>query len=691
MNKYISSFTVTLLVLICLCLCTILILCGLALAVMSDPNLPSIITSPMPFVTREPTPTVVVSRLPVESAALDTRALLENTEVPINDPTNLACRLQDKCNIPATLPPPAAPRQVGEQETFWAFNQDTNTNFQVTATLRYVTDHLYFWVQNDVRYNKDDLKALADTFESDIYPTDREFFGSEWTPGVDGDPHIYALYASNLGANVAGLFGSTDEYNPLVNPYSNAHEMFLIDSRTSLGGSYVYSTMAHEFQHMIHWYQDRNEEAWMNEGFAELAAFINGYDVGGFDWLYSNGPDLQLNDWPDQTQDSSPHYGAGYLFLAYFLDRFGEDATKALVKNQENGMVSVDSTLRQIDATDPQTGQPITADDFFLDWAVTNYVMDGTVGDGRYVYHNYASAPQTSATETVSTCPSEPATRTVHQYGVDYIRITCPGDYTLRFTGATSTRILSADPHSGSYAFWSNIGDVSDMTLTREFDFTAVSAPITFNYWTWYDLEKDYDYVYLEASTDGQRWQILVTPSGTADNPSGNSYGWGYNGLSNGWIQESVNLSQFAGQKVSLRFEYVTDAEVYTQGFLLDDLSIPAINYATDFEGGDGGPALPAPVPPRPGPDGTGQAQVSGAEGWLAAGFARIQNLLPQTFRLALILQGSQGTTVQIVPVGADQTADIPLHLGGGEQATLVVVGTTRFTRELAAYQFEIR
>jgi len=56
-----------------------------------------------------------------------------------------------------------------------------------------------------------------------------------------------------------------------------------------------------------------------------------------------------------------------------------------------------------------------------------------------------------------------------------------------------------------------------------------------------------------------------------------------------------------------------------------------------------------------------------------------------------LILKGNQSTTVQIIPLSADQTADIPLHLGGGEEATLVVGGTTRFTRELAAYQFEIR
>ena len=38
-----------------------------------------------------------------------------------------------------------------------------------------------------------------------------------------------------------------------------------------------------------------------------------------------------------------------------------------------------------------------------------------------------------------------------------------------------------------------------------------------------------------------------------------------------------------------LRFEYVTDTAVNTEGFLLDDLRIDAIGYEEDFEDGDGG------------------------------------------------------------------------------------------------------
>jgi hypothetical protein len=391
---------------------------------------------------------------------------------------------------------------------------------------------------------------------------------------------------------------------------------------------------------------------------------LNGYDIGGFDWLYSMDPDLQLNDWPNDPSATTPHYGAGFLYVNYFLDRFGEEATQALVKDPENGLDSVDNVLRQIDATDPSTGQPIGADDVFIDWAVTNYLLDGSVGDGRFVYNNYLSAPQTSPTESVYECQGEPIGRTVKQYGVDYILINCSGDYTLRFEGSTIARLLPEDPYSGSYAFWSNKGDESDMTLTREFDFTGVSGSIDFTFQTWYDLEEDYDYLYFEVSEDGERWQIITTPSGTAEDPSGNSYGWAYNGVTGGWMQETIDLSQYAGKKVFLRFEYVTDAAVNGEGMLIDDVAVDAIGYFSDFETDDGG--------------------------WIPDGFVRVQNALPQTFRLALIEEGT-ATTVEMIQLDEDQTVEIPLSITGDvNSATLVVGGTTRFTREAGSYTIEI-
>ncbi len=611
-----------------------------------------------------PTAESEMTRPPVDSISDETLQTLENTIVPPNDPRIMACRLDGKCDVPEVMATSAAPRSIGETDTFWVSNLDTISNTEVSATLEYSTPHVYFWVQDGVRFDEGEMKALVDDFENNIYPTNREFFGSEWSPGIDGDEHIYILYARGLGSNIAGYFSSSDSVHPLVQEFSNGHEMFLFNAdNTELGNNFTYGVLAHEFQHMIHWKQDGNETSWLNEGSSELAAFLNGYDPGGFDFSYIANPDLQLNDWPNDQNSTTPHYGAGFLFMNYFLDRFGEDATKLLVKDPANGLDSVEDVLREISATDPATGAPISADDFFMDWAVTNFVLDKTVGDGRYVYNNYPGAHRASATESIFSCPQSPLTRDVHQYGVDYIGIECEGDYTISFTGSTVTGLLPANPYSGEYAFWSNKGDESNMTLTREFDLSDVNGPVELSFRTWYDIETDWDYLYVEVSENSENWEILTTPSGTGTDPSGNSYGWGYTGVTNGWIEEKVDLSDYAGKKVLVRFEYLTDAAVNGEGFLLDDVKVDATGYSSDFEADDGG--------------------------WQAEGFVRIQNVLPQTFGLALIK--TSDSSVTMIPLNEDQTAEIPISLKAGEKAYLVISGTTRFTRETGTYQIEVR
>jgi hypothetical protein len=326
-------------------------------------------------------------------------------------------------------------------------------------------------------------------------------------------------------------------------------------------------------------------------------------------------------------------------------------------------MISIDRVLEELGITDALSGAIIKADDVFADWVLATFLQDPDVGDGRFNYHNYADAPQPFETESFSTCEDDPKNRTVSQYGVDYIGINCSNSTTLRFEGSRQVGVLPASPFSGEYAFWSNKGDESDMTLTREFDFSAQSGPLTLSYWTWYDLEEDFDYLYLVASVDGESWEMLEGPSGTDDDPTGANYGWGYNGKSsNGleWIREEVDLSKYAGQKVQIRFEYITDAAVNGEGFLLDDVELAEIGYYADFESDDGG--------------------------WEPQGFVRIQNRLPQTFRISLIRNGDT-TEVEYVTLADDNSVEIPLDFDGDlDDAVLVVSGTSRYTRQPAGY-----
>jgi hypothetical protein len=625
-----------------------------------------------PTISPEPplrTPTIDVQEAldpDLEQRSQETLDTLLQEQIPINDLVEIGQRLTGVGSIPETKPVQDLDREIGEQEKFWVTNVDTNESFQITANLEAKTDHLYFWIEDGISFSESKLNKLANTFENEIYPTNRNFFGSEWSPGVDLDPRLYIIYARNLGGNLAGYFSSVDEYHPLAHEYSNAHETFMLNADTiGLGERYTYGVLAHEFQHMIHWYRDTNETSWLNEGFSELATFLNGYQDGGFDYVYAQDPDLQLNDWPNDPAKTTPHYGSSFLFVTYFLDRFGNEATQQLVAHDLNGLRSIDA----LNLTDPETGQPAGADDIFLDWVMTNYLQSQYSLTGRYAYNDYGNAPNFYPTETLEMCPTSREDRTVHQYGVDYVRLDCEGEYTLHFDGADFVGLLPEDAHSGDYAYWSNKGDHSNMTLTREFDFSEVPAPITLEYWTWYDLEQDYDYLYLEASLNGEDWTILKTPSGTDKDLSGNSYGWAYNGLSGGdgeWIKETVDLSDYAGERVQIRFEYITDAAVHGEGFLLDDVSIPEIGYQTDFEDDNGG--------------------------WTQAGFVRVQNILPQTFRLALLSLGDS-PQVEYITLTPGNELEMPVTIGGEDNrgVILVVTGTTRFTRQLAEYQFQIQ
>ena len=623
--------------------------------------LPSPMTTPMPSGERY---------APVPAEAEEMEAALAQAVVPVADPIELAERLGGETDIPRVLAVSAVPIQIGARDTFWVNNDESGEYFQVEAEMVYETPHVYFWVESGVGYDLGEVRRLVDTFEEEIYPTNREFFGSEWTPGVDGDAHIYILFAEGMGSWVAGYYGSNDSFSPQVHEYSNGHEMFYISAEgQSLRDPFLYGVLAHEFQHMIHWNQDANEDNWLDEGLADLAAYLNGYDVGGWDVSFVQSPDIPLTFWPSGS-DAGIHYGQAFLFLEYFLERFGHEATQALVADPANGLASMDEVLAQLGAYDPETDQPISAEDVFRDWAVAQLLLDDSIGDGRYALEDYAPAEHLEPAESYNTCPLGPESLEVNQFGIDAVLIRCRGDHVVQFEGQTQVRLLPDDPRSGDWALWSNRGNQSDMTLTRSFDLGGVTGPIEMAFWVWYDIEEDWDYAYLEASTDGgQTWEILRTTSSTASNPMGSSYGWAYTGFSGGgeqarWMEERVDLSDYAGEQLLVRFEYVTDASINGNGLLVDDIAVPAIGYSEDFEAADGG--------------------------WEAAGFVRVYNRLPQTYRIVLVERGDQ-TQVREVALDETNRGQITFSLGSEyDEAVLIVIATNPYSWQPASYTVSV-
>lgn len=598
-------------------------------------------------------------------AGIETLEILDNEAIPQRDPLNLAERLKGISSPRVSLAEPPQAYQNGESRFFWILDVDDNEYRQIEAILAYQTDHLYFWIEDDIEFDREEVALLATTFESSIYPTNREFFGVEWTPGVDNDEHLVVIFARRLGG-AAGYFSGTDSFMPEVKEYSNQAEMFYLSADyLNLGNSYTYGVLAHEFQHMIHWYQDRNETSWLNEGLSELAVDINGYDTGGFMYLFSFEPDTQLTFWPGDYQgDSSPNYGSSFLFVRYLYSQFGSQVISDIVNSSSNGMISIDESLEayredfSADSTFPM------GDVIFQNWTIANYLQDNAVGSGEYGYGDFDIIPAFYPVDYLR-CDSDWFEGTVNQYGTDYLAIDCLGSFEIEIVTDNTINLLSVDPYSGGHYFWSNYGDESHMRLHRDFDLTNVSGPVTLNYSTWFDIERDYDYVYVTTSIDGEEWTILETTRCTREDPTGANYGCGYNGLSGGWINETVDLSAFAGENVTIQFEYITDAAVNGEGFVIDNISIDAIEYFTDFEDGDAG--------------------------WQGEGFVLISNQLPQAFSTAVIQIGDESKVVkQISASGMDQVIQVD-NQNDQEEIILAISGLTRHTRIPAGYRLRVR
>ena len=593
--------------------------------------------------------------------------------VPTRDLRDLALRLRPGVDfIPETAPAPNY--TVGDLVPFWAANVDTNQHFQVEAELLYKNDVVYVWAERRHGLDPEAMAASADRFARNIYPQVRAFFGAEANPGIDADRRLHILHATNLGRGIAGYFSSADAFSSLANPFSNQKEMFTIslDWLRRIDDYEVYETvLAHEFQHMVHWNNDRNEETWVNEGMSELAQEVAGYPPElGFARVFARQPDTQLNTWNLDPNGNAKHYGASYLFMAYFLQRFGEEMTRAVVSQPDNGTQGFDAALRE-------AGLEMTFEDVFADWTIANYVsdFDALAQHGIFGYRQLQT-PAPALEETVNRLSQNTFKGSVRNFGVDYIAFSARGDASVYFKGSTETRYANVAQFSGNRAWWSNRTDDSDVRLTRAFDFSDVppNADLTMNVRMWFDIEADYDYGYVLVSRDGRKWDILPGQRTTTDNPSGNSFGHAYTAQSAAspgasapaWVQESYDLRAYAGEKVFLRFEYVTDDAVNAPGWFVDEIEIPAIGYATDWGTSEGG--------------------------WESEGWILTDNQLPQEWLVQImVFKDGSLASFERAPVETDGSVRIDVEgLDRGSEVVLAISGLTPVTTEEALYEYRI-
>ncbi len=300
------------------------------------------------------------------------------------------------------------PYQAGATQCdFWVFTDigtSPPTQTLINATVQYVSASAVWFVEDgltgDDVLSASELAALANTFETTVWPTIGTTFGN--AADFDGNGKIFIVLSPKVGN--AGLFGyvySADLYvdsgsaprsnegdifyattpGPPINLYSWTRDAFL---NVALPG-----TMAHELKHLVAMgYRVANgfplEEIWIEEPSAEVAKELSGFGTAQ-GRIQSRASDALAN--PEAFRivhatrppgaEGRAIYGFNFLLMWRAHEKAGASLWKPWVQSDLVGIANFEAA----------TGQSFA--DALVDWALT-LLFDDTAQLAGYEYQNLA-------------------------------------------------------------------------------------------------------------------------------------------------------------------------------------------------------------------------------------------------------------------------------------------------------------
>ncbi len=276
----------------------------------------------------------------------------------------------------------------GQQTSFFVDSDyDLLGREKLTATLIRISPHLYFYLDNNwwsavsaakQSEIKTALQNLEEEFEKTIYPILTAAFGTEWRPGIDKDVHLIILIHP-IEEQAGGYISTGDEYSKLQVPNSNQREMIYLNSKY-ITSPLAKSFLAHEFTHLITFNQKEvkrgvTEEIWLNEGRAEYAPTLLGYDspyIGSNlqtrvrDFLQN--PQDSLTEWRNDKAD----YGVLNLFIQYLVDYYGIEILVDSLHSKKIGIPSLNEALAK-------NGYDQDFSQIFTDWTIAVLLNDCSI------------------------------------------------------------------------------------------------------------------------------------------------------------------------------------------------------------------------------------------------------------------------------------------------------------------------
>lgn len=490
-----------------------------------------------------------------------------------------------------------------------------NSYYFKTFTLRRIGENVEVWVADDIAFHEDNREVpivtqeqvdrLAKEFDETIYPIDTDFFGKPATrTGANA-------YLSNDGTVPENYFMSKDGKDRVIllvdnvrdeNYYDEEYPFYTAGFFTSSFGIYMdrnivtvdtndwanrleslFGTTTHELQHLIHSDNDGDEDTWLNEGMSDFAIYLNGYGhpMGHVNYFLQH-PENSLVAWDEfYSEPTGPEtladYGQAYLLMLYLYDHYGKEFVRKLSLDPGNGIGSLDQLLKS--TPDPLRGEKISFNELFRRFTIACLVDDPNLTYRGYNYY-FKSIDVKVDTKAALNFDKEgvPAwgadykkldtTRNIVRYELDGSKYTNIPWEVVEDSDDATNKVL----YAGSGALYDSLAVLS-VNLKE-----ATEATLTFD--QKYDIEQDWDYAFIQVSTDGgDTWTSLenenmVDTFSSQGHPAIKAQLPGFTGNKMEWSTETIDLSEYAGQEILLGFRYMTDWGTEGQGWFVDNIKI---------------------------------------------------------------------------------------------------------------------
>jgi hypothetical protein len=350
-------------------------------------------------------------------------------------------------------------------------------------------------------------------------------------------------------------------------------------------------TFAHEYQHLLEYYESPGEVNFINEGLSDWAQTLVGYVDPSLDpadpaadghmqtWLgfaddpAFGGPEQSLTRWQDQgAPEILADYGMAYAFMEYLDSHFGDDFMTALHRENRNGFAGLQAVMTQFNVS----GTPLDVIHDFL----ASMALDQKLEEGRTLVHGDAGrlSTRTMSARINWDTPQAYDSKGAPTNGADWIAVP-GGDGQYTFDGAEGYPALPMLwTKAADGRLYSGTGNNLDRAIARKISVPAGNSTVTFD--LEYQTEATWDFAFVQVYDPTEKKWVSLSNANTTSNADPQATAAvranlpGFTGSSGGVTTQSFDLSKYAGQDVFVAVRYISDGSVNEPGVWLSGMSV---------------------------------------------------------------------------------------------------------------------